>query len=132
MLVDELDVADAPIRLFHGADDDWALAEPCRAFTARLREAGKDVVMTEYSGALHNFDIIDLGPEPIVIERGQNLAKCERREENGQIVNVETSAAFTWQDSCVKLGATIAYAEAAYNATKADVTAFLVKAFKLD
>ena len=130
--MDELDVADAPIRLFHGADDDWALAEPCRAYTARLREAGKDVVMTEYPDALHNFDIIDLGPEPVVIDRGQNLATCVRREEDGRIVNEETGAEFTWQDPCVTLGATIAYNEAAYEAAKADVTGFLTKMFKLD
>lgn len=131
-LVDELDVPDAPIRLFHGTDDDWALAAPCRDYASRLRAAGKDVVMTEYAGAMHNFDIVDLGSEPILIERGQNLAQCERREEDGRIVNAETGAIFTWQDPCVKLGATIAHNETAYNAAKADVTTFLAKAFRLD
>ncbi len=88
--------------------------------------------MTEYPGALHNFDIIDLGPEPVVIERAQNLSPCDRREEDGRIVNAETGTEFTWQDPCVTLGLTIAYNETAYNAAKADVTTFLGKAFKLN
>lgn len=131
-LVDELDVADAPIRMFHGTDDDWALAAPCHDYADRLRAADRDVVMTEYAGALHDFDVIDLGSEPILIERGQNLAECERREEDGRIINAETGTPFTWQDPCVKLGATIAYNEAAYKAAKADVTKFLADRFKLN
>ena len=55
----------------------------------------------------------------------------ELREANAQIVNAETGAAFTWRDPCVKLGATIAYNDAAYQAAKADVSAFLVKVLGL-
>lgn len=130
VLVDELDVADAPIRLFYGDADNGAAS--CRAYTARLWKAGKGVVMIEYPGALHNFDIIDLGPEPVVIERAQNLSPCDRREEEGRIVNAETGTEFTWQDPCVTLGLTIAYNESAYNAARADVTTFLGKAFQLN
>lgn len=130
-LVDDLDVGDAPIRLFQGTDDDWTLAGPCLNYANRLRMAGGDVEMIQYPGTLHNFDIIDLGSEPIRIEKGQNAARCELREANAQIVNAETGAAFTWRDPCVKLGATIAYNDAAYQAAKADVSAFLVKVFGL-
>ena len=130
-LAEELGIGDAPIRLFQGADDDWTLAAPCLDYANRLRLAGGDVEMIQYPGALHNFDIIDLGPEPTRIEKGQNAARCELREANTQIVNAETGAAFTWRDPCVKLGATIAYNDAAYQAAKADVSAFLVKVFGL-
>ena len=90
----------------------------------------KDVVRANVD-TLYSSAFLDLGPEPTRIEKGQNAARCELREANTQIVNAETGAAFTWRDPCVKLGATIAYNDAAYQAAKADVSAFLVKVFGL-
>src|SRR6185503_11809948 len=50
------DVTGSPIRIFHGAADDWLPASACREYAARLRKAGRDAVFTEYEGALHSFD----------------------------------------------------------------------------
>jgi dienelactone hydrolase len=49
------DVADKPIRIFQSADD-YAPLAPCRAYVERLKAKGKDVQLTVYLGAAHNFD----------------------------------------------------------------------------
>ena len=56
IFIDGLDVADKPIRIFHGAADDYVPAAGCRAYVDRLRKAGKDITITEYAGAHHVFD----------------------------------------------------------------------------
>jgi dienelactone hydrolase len=55
-------VTDRPIRLFHGAADDLAPIQLCRAYVERLRHAGADAQITEYAGAYHAFDRPDAGP----------------------------------------------------------------------
>ena len=53
---DDEDVADKPIRVFQGSADDYVPVEACRAYIARLQAKGKNVQLTEYAGAGHNFD----------------------------------------------------------------------------
>ena len=45
---DDEDVADKPIRIFHGSADDFVPVAPCRAYVERLQAKGKDVQLTEY------------------------------------------------------------------------------------
>ena len=40
---DDEDVADKPIRVFHGSADDYAPVAPCRAYVERLKAKGKNV-----------------------------------------------------------------------------------------
>src|SRR5688572_13259495 len=54
--IDDISVAQRPIRIFHGTADNVAPISRCRTYVRRLREAGHDVVLTEYSGAYHGFD----------------------------------------------------------------------------
>jgi dienelactone hydrolase len=110
--VGDLDIADAPIREFHGAADDTTLAATCRDYITRLNAAGKDAVMTEYHGAYHGFDNPDARPN----QNAQTSRNCQRREEDGEIVNVATSKPFNYDDTCMELGSTEGYDKAATEA----------------
>jgi dienelactone hydrolase len=55
--IDDENVSDKPIRIFHGAADDYVPVSPCRAYVERLRKAGKDVTLTEYPDAQHALTI---------------------------------------------------------------------------
>lgn len=123
-LVDELDVSEAPIRSFHGADDDWTPAAPCRAYFDRLAEAGADAVMTEYPGALHNFDSPS-NPARHADPENMTSRNCMRREENGRLINAATGQPFTYQDACVEYGPATQYNDAAATAAKEAVASFL-------
>jgi len=46
--VDDTEIVDRPIRIFHGTPDDYNQVASCKAFVARLKEAKRDVVLTEY------------------------------------------------------------------------------------
>jgi dienelactone hydrolase len=122
-------VTDRPIRVFHGTADDYVSIEPCRNYVQRLRRAGKDIRLTEYAGARHAFD----NPlySPIRSLPDAVTSRCLREERSGgEIVNVETGRPFSWSDSCVARGATVGYdPRATTEATKA-VRSFLTAAFR--
>ncbi len=124
------DVVDRPVRIFHGAADDYAPVAPCRAYVERLRKGGKDVKLIEYPGARHVFDWASL-KNPLPMPRAQTARRCAVEEvAGGQLVNAETRQPFTFRDPCVERGVTIAYdAQAAAdtrNAVKDLVTAVLL------
>lgn len=129
-LVGELDIADAPIREFHGDADDWTPAAPCREYIAQLRATGKDVIMTEYS-ALHSFDDPST-PPGYVIHKAQTMRKCQRREEDGKILNIETGKPFSYNDACVERGPTVGYDKSTTTAAQAAVKEFLTGVFRLN
>jgi dienelactone hydrolase len=54
--IDDDQVSDRPIRLFHGTAGDYVCIEPCRNYVERLHRAAKDVQLTEYVGARYAFD----------------------------------------------------------------------------
>jgi dienelactone hydrolase len=115
--IGELDVANAPIREFHGTADDATLAATCRDYITRVNAAGKDAFMTEYPGAHHGFD--DPNARPGLVNQSEQTSRnCQRREEDGKIVNVETGKPFTWNDSCVEFGPTSGYDKAATEAAR--------------
>lgn len=120
------DVADKPIRLFHGTADDYVPVAPCRPFVERLRAKGKDISLTEYANAGHVFD----GPafaKPVRLATAQNWSRCKREETaDGKVVNAETGQPFTFKDSCVVQGATIAYDPDAHKAVQRAVQDFVV------
>ena len=107
-------VTDRPIRLFHGTADDLAPILLCRAYVARLRDAGADAQITEYAGAYHAFDRPDAGP-PRRNPGEQNASRCfwEERPE-GQLVNRDSGQPFSLGDPCVVLGGTFGPDPAAY------------------
>jgi dienelactone hydrolase len=122
VFVDGLDVVDKPIRIFHGAADDYVPAAGCRAYVDRLRKAGKDILLTEYPDAHHVFDNPAL-QNPLKLPQAQTTRRCPPLEEtpDGRIVNSQTKQPFTYAgDPCVERGTTVAYhAQAHAEALKA-------------
>lgn len=122
---DDEDVADKPIRLFHGSADDYAPVAPCRAYAERLKAKGKDVQLTEYPGAGHVFDGRAL-KKPVKLEKGQTTRQCELAEaQDGVIINTKTKQPFTYADPCVEYGWTIAYDEKAATEARRAVKEFV-------
>lgn len=107
--VQDEDVVDRPIRVFHGTDDDWSPVSSCRDYLERLRKSGKDVRLTEYAGAGHFFDATAF-KSPMKLPQAQTLRHCRLAElAEGRIVNAETRQPFSYNDPCVERGTTLAY-----------------------
>lgn len=129
---DDEDVADKPIRIFHGSADDYLPLAPCRAYVERLQARGKNVQLTEYAGAGHAFDGRAY-KTPLKLEGAQTTRRCKCVEaEDGVIINVKTARPFSYADSCVEYGTTIAYNQKASTAARSAVKDFIIATFKLD
>ena len=129
----DTEVTDKPIRTFHGAPDDYNPVASCKAYVARLQEAKRDVVLTEYPDSEHAFDIGLLGvSSKVVSANAQTVRHCHIRESGGGVlVNADTQAPFSYQDSCVELNPHVGgNPETAEQARKA-VSDFLTALFKL-
>jgi dienelactone hydrolase len=117
LFVDDDVVSSSPIRLLHGAADNYVPVAPCRGYVARLKAKGADVVLTEYPGAYHVFDGRNF-KTPVVAAKSQSTRSCELAEaKNGVVTNVKTGRPFTYADSCVEIGPTVAYDESAHAAS---------------
>jgi dienelactone hydrolase len=123
---------DAPIRIFHGVDDNYVPIEPTRKYVARLRAAGRNVELTEFPGAHHVFDNPLYMPHVDVVNP-LVAGFCEREERTpGEIINVATGKPFTWNDPCVRHKATVGY-DAAATARATDMLKdFLRTIFKVE
>jgi dienelactone hydrolase len=130
--VADTEVADRPIRIFGGTQDDYNPIALCKAYVERLNAAGRDVQVTEYPTASHAFDN-PLGPvPPAVVGGGQSVRHCTVREEpTGVLINASTREPFTYKDSCVEIGPHVGYDAAATVAVKASVQEILNKVFTL-
>lgn len=121
-----------PVRIHHGAADDYVPVAPCRSYVERLTKAGVDVTLTEYPDAHHTFDnpLLKEGPQPA--GRSQTVRSCDTREaDGGVIVNTATGKPFTYDDACVERGPNVGYNAAAHAAATKSVTEFLRTTFKL-
>jgi dienelactone hydrolase len=121
-----------PIRIFHGAADDYNPVAPCRLYVERLSLANRDVKLFEYADAAHVFDAPAL-KAPVILTNATTNRRCRLFEDaQSLIINAETKQPFTYKDACVENGPTIAFNEAAYTKLHADVRTFLAGLFKLD
>jgi dienelactone hydrolase len=128
--VDDIDVVDRPIRLFHGTADDAAPIGPCRSYVERLQKAGKDADLTEYAGAHHAFDSPGT---PVKQSQSQGRGHCLLNEDPvGRIVNRDTGLPLTASDACIGRGATLGYDARAHTKAIEDVKALLLRVFKLE
>ena len=132
-LIGDTDVSAVPIRQFHGAADNYVPVAPCRAYFERLRAAGRDAQLTEYSDAHHSYDN-PLGPKvPTIATGSQSVRACKLKEEPlGTIINAETGQPFSYKDACVQTNPYVGSNEAAAQATRTAVKELLRTTFKLD
>jgi dienelactone hydrolase len=127
-LADEERIGNAPIRIFHGAADDWTLVAPCKAYVERLVKAGKDATLTEYDNAHHSFDNpgLALRTLPSVV----NPKNCTFVEESGRIVDAETRGSIFYSP-CWSRGASVGYNPEAHRKAMTDVEMILGALFGL-
>jgi dienelactone hydrolase len=128
----DTDVADKPIRIFHGAPDNYNPIATCKAFVGRLKEAKRDVELTEFPNAQHAFDNPIGAIPPAPATDNQSVRECTIRETApGQLINAATNTTFTFQDACVKLNPLVGADPEATDAARKAVLAFLKATFKL-
>src|ERR1700761_6513659 len=101
----DTDVAARPIRIFHGTPDDYNPVASCKAFVARLKDAKRDITITEYPDSEHAFDIGLLGvSSKVVSANAQTVRNCHIKEgDDGVLMNADTKEPFTYKDACVEL-----------------------------
>ena len=133
-LIDDEQVSDRPIRLFHGLADDFVPAAPCQQYVERLRRAGKDVQITIYDGARHLFDyppalLVPVKNKPDT-ETPFHCRRAERPE--GVIMNLDTGKPWSWSDACVTRGVTIGADPHAREQSIKAVNEFLTNTWKLE
>jgi dienelactone hydrolase len=129
--VSDIDVADRPIRIFGGTQDDYNPIMLCKAYVERLKAAGRDVQVTEYPNAPHAFDV-PLLPPTVVVSGGQTVRHCMIREEPaGLLIDASTKEPFSYKDPCVELNPHVGFEPAATEAAKMSVRQFLKTVFKL-
>lgn len=128
----DTDVADRPIRIFHGTPDDYNPVAPCKTYVERLRSAGRDVQLTEYPNAAHGFDnpLGSINATPA--KNAQTVRNCRIREDaTGQLINAATGQPFTYKDSCVERDPHVGHDPAATQAARQAVTDLVRRVFKL-
>jgi dienelactone hydrolase len=131
--VTDTDVVSHPIRIFHGTPDDYNPVASCRAFVSRLKEAKRDVVLTEYADSQHAFDAGLLGANTITVSaNAQSVRNCHIKEgEAGVLMNADTQTPFSYKDACVEFNPHVGGNPATAEAARKAVSDFLQALFKL-
>lgn len=128
--LEDNDVSNKPIRIFHGSADNYSPVDACRTYVERLRKAGKDVQLSEYAGAHHVFDGRAF-KKPVTLPKAQTTRRCRLEEvSDGRIINSETRQTFTYSDSCVEYGPTLAYDAKAYSEVQKALAEFVTVTLK--
>jgi dienelactone hydrolase len=129
----DTEVAARPIRIFHGTPDDYNPVASCKAYVARLKEAKRDVVLTEYPDSQHAFDLGLLGVSSMVVSANAQTARnCHISEgEGGVLMNADTQAPFTYKDACIELNPHVGGNPATAEAARKAVSDFLQTLFRL-
>ena len=131
--ISDTEVADKPIRIFHGTPDDYNPVAPCKRFVERLRAAGRDVVLTEYPNVWHAFDNPLGSTVPVVVKGAQSVRNCRIVEEpNGVLINVASKLQFTYKDACVEHDPHVNHDAEATQAATSAIKGALKNAFKLE
>jgi len=131
--VGDTEVASAPIRIFHGTPDDYNPVASCKAYVARLKDAGRDVALTEYPDSPHGFDSGLLGVDTVLVSANAQTARnCHLREgEAGVLMNADTQQPFSYKDACIELNPHVGGNPATAEQARKAVSDFLQALFKL-
>ena len=129
----DTEVAARPIRIFHGTPDDYNPVASCKAYVARLLDAKRDVVLTEYPDSAHGFDAGLLGANTIAVSvNAQTARNCHIKEgEGGVLMNADTQAPFGYKDACIELNPHVGGNPATAMEARKTVSDFLQALFKL-
>jgi len=129
----DTEVGNRPIRIFHGTPDDYNPVASCKAYVARLKDASRDVVLTEYPDSAHGFDAGLLGLSTVAVSANAQTARhCHIREgEAGVLMNADTQAPFAYQDACIELNPHVGGNPATAEEARKAVVDFLQGLFKL-
>src|SRR3954465_6559358 len=93
--ISDTEVADRPIRIFHGTPDDYNPVAACKRYVERLRAVGRDLALTEYSNAQHGFDNPLGTPAPFTVKGAQTVRSCRIAEEpKGVLINAISKQPF--------------------------------------
>ena len=118
-----------PLRLHHGALDDWLPPGPCVRYVDSLKAAGQDASITVYAGAHHGFDNTNLGAAYRYLPQMENPGACtiESTHILGPVKNPAGMSAL--MRGCLSVGATVGFnpeaAELARRNVRAQLSALL-------
>lgn len=130
--LEELEVMDRPIRIQHGAADDYDPVARCTPYVEQLKKAGADIQFTTYANAQHGFDVPLLSTTPVESKTASTVRNCRIVEQTaGSLINADTQKAFTYEDACVEKAPHVGFNPEASQAAHAAVTTFLRNLFKL-
>jgi len=129
----DTEVASRPIRIYHGTSDDYNPVASCKAYLARLQEAKRDVVLTEYPDSPHGFDSGLLGLSTTTVSANAQTARnCHLWEgEGGVLMNGDTKEPFSYKDSCIELNPHVGGNPTTAMEARKAVSDFLQAPFKL-
>src|SRR6478735_1306578 len=129
----DTDTAARPIRIFHGTPDDYNPVSSCKAYLARLQEAKRDAVLTEFPDSAHGFDAGLLGLSTVTVSaNAQSARNCRLKEgEGGVLMNDDTKQPFSYQDACIALNPHVGGNPATAQEARKAVSDFLQALFKL-
>jgi dienelactone hydrolase len=129
----DTEVAARPIRIFHGTPDDYNPVASCKAYVARLQQARRDVVLTEYPNSQHGFDAGLLGLSTVSVSANAQTARnCHIKEsEGGVLMNADTLAPFGYKDACIELNPHVGGNPATAEQARKAVVEFLQTLFML-
>jgi dienelactone hydrolase len=129
----DTEVAARPIRIFHGTPDDYNPVASCKAYVARLQEAKRDVVLTEYPDSQHAFDAGLLGISTVTVSANAQTARnCHIREsEGGVLMNADTQKPFGYSDACIELNPHVGGNPVTAEQAQKAVSEFLKVVFRL-
>jgi dienelactone hydrolase len=128
--IDDTKVVAKPIRIHHGAADDYNSLANAKKYADRLRAAGADVALYDYANAHHGYDNpLNFG-RVIEAAGSQAVCGCDIREiEDGVLINAATGKPFSYTDPCVNLKPHVGGNEEATKATRAAVSDFVKATF---
>jgi dienelactone hydrolase len=129
----DTEVAARPIRIFHGTPDDYNPVASCKAYVARLQDAKRDVMLTEYPDSQHAFDAGLLGVNTVTVSANAQTARnCHIKEgEGGVLINADTQAPFGYKDACIELNPHVGGNPATAEEARKAVVEFLQTLLKL-